>query len=350
MTTTITATYTADNGEQTIRKLTLPHDVTDRVGELIGLGLIAELPIEWDSDDVDVEVQVSAGSVKRVGTVEHPPGPGEDFPSWTITADAPSEPIVSDATANSDMKRIRVEFVCVPDDGESIVLEVDGLRTRPPIDEKGVTGWWMSLSEVERVSTVQATSEKTTQPSAARTSADGYTCVIKARDLIVGDHVFQSQRHPDHRIAVALSDFFAGDLLPGKPARVAVPLRVLAVDLTPRINGFGIASIEGLNGHGLSGDVVLRPDDDVVIKRRSDTQASETTQQSGEPETHYEVGDLIEVVARTDEHDPPIGHQTAVYAIGHGCVYIQWARRDYWQMNLDEIKLVKRAAQTQSWF
>jgi len=63
MPTKITATFN-DGDESTVRTLTLPYDVSDRVGELIGLGLLAEIDsplVLQDLAALDIEVHRDGG-------------------------------------------------------------------------------------------------------------------------------------------------------------------------------------------------------------------------------------------------------------------------------------------------
>lgn len=71
MTTTITATFNR-GGEKTVRTLTLPHDVTERVGELLGIGLLAELTDDWGSDACEINVHREVGTASRDEPHTHP--------------------------------------------------------------------------------------------------------------------------------------------------------------------------------------------------------------------------------------------------------------------------------------
>jgi hypothetical protein len=127
MTTKITATFN-DGDESTVRTLTLPHDVSDRVGELIGLGLLAEVDSPRVLHDwFPMEASRAQVRVDRSGTLRD----AEDYRIGDTVEVLPLAPL--------------------PAGTRGSVLEIDPDDSLAPIRIAYAGGThWMQLHEIRR--------------------------------------------------------------------------------------------------------------------------------------------------------------------------------------------------------
>lgn len=271
----------------------------------------------------------------------------------------------SDAAA--PLKHIRITFACVPDDGESIVLEVDGVRRTRPFGHQAQSLSQLRDQAIQALALILVTSHvvdyRTIEIVARRVrdvSTSELLCVLvdEVKQPNVNTAAYQA---PTVDVLKTIAELLYARVLSSAMAStesLLSALRKAAADTNT--TGPALAYIEQAStdraaqskitclahlvaecGYGFN--ALMRAVEGIAEPQPIGSQVRETTEQSGESQTDYGVGDLIEVRRPSSGADPQIGYQTHVEGLGSDCVYINWNGTPHWVMTFREIKLVKRA-------
>lgn len=342
MTTNITATFN-DGDESTVRTLTLPHDVSDRVGELIGLGMLCEQTVDCDAFNVEVHrdgatplpvtcwtsgmrvahdepIACRSGTIERVIMVAQPDpasnpveyllvnidGGGQWF--WPSSRFRPVDATPASAETCDCEYAVgdTIEVVDRPGGHDygppvghrAVVVEVSDFHTLCiPWDGEGPDGFWLSYGQVRRVNEPVSARAENVSASAtdtlARLALDRWEPTVQLGDIIeITVHGPSTRRDLSlplgHRAAVTAID----DTDPVHPVAVEWGGRTLWL-------------------------------------RHSEFK----------PVQILKVGDTVEVIAR-EENDPPLGHRSKITKIDpDNTVLITWGDDYYW-MRASEVRRV----------
>jgi hypothetical protein len=301
MTTKITATYTnPDNDEVITRTLTTPLELSDRLAELVGFGLIAELPIEWDSERIEVDthrdgaVSPFADVLPKLGDIiEITRCPDHDFP---------------------------------PIGHREVVSAIDPNDRRFPalITWRDAEHWPRTDSFKLVTPTEDAPAKPDNQITAwALDRWDSWAMNLLGLTGAVALHGRVNMRE---QIAKLVTEH-------ARETHLRELLTLAANELqTLRTTVRGIARVD----YERIDDVVARCNSAAIVDKPQ-------CKPDGVPT--YAVGDTIEVIALSYEpsYEPPIGYRTKVLRVLDGGVHIRWENRNTWLMLDREVKLVERA-------
>lgn len=380
MTTTITATFT-DGDESTTRTITLPHDVSDRVGELIGLGLLAELDAPHVLDDrsaLGIEVHRDGGN----GSARSP-GPHDRYSVGDIIE------VTSRPADSSDGPALG---------HRATVIETSDFNTLCiPWETEGHSGFWLSYDQVRRVDkptpdyqigdTVDASPssawaagdrgtiveldddednfapiwpEPIIAPDGTKTfTAPGMTCVKHPATTessfpswtITADAIEDTCKRLKQEATVGADPGYGAGV---RYAAQTVEDALAATKVAPATAQWALdrwdawaMSVLGLSGNvGQHGRDHMRAQIEAKLRAcgasERKPQVVENAQQNDDTERPLAVGDWVETVGRSADGDPPIGHRTAINGFKGPCPTITWNDCDHWLMLASEVKRVER--------